>query len=131
MQHWLAAVLYQGGQGSDSQIFGVEHKGSIANSVIMQTMNGEELIRCVENESSECNGVHGHVAIPDFIQFASMDVEGQEAGLLSTWPWSRIKVAVFIIENAGNGSPQQKVRDIMHAQGYVKAAVTGQGLSDS
>lgn len=71
-----------------------------------------------------------------FVQYVSMDVEGFEPNVFSTWPWDLISVGVFIVETAGScsgcrcDSKCQKVREILLSKGYMLAPVTNAGVDD-
>ena len=61
----------------------------------VSSINAGDLIRCVNQTASadtDCSGIHKHVRVPKFIEFVSMDIEGHEADVLSTWPWGLVEV---------------------------------------
>ena len=78
-------------------------------------------------DSTDCGGVRNRLPgkVPTFIHFASVDVEENERSLFSTWPWDRVKVAVFVVET-GAGQPGLRchaechaVRKMLADRGYV------------
>ena len=117
--------------GGDGQIFEVGRRG--ARQAKIKSINMADLIKCVENG---CEDSRGSIHVPRLVQFVSMDVEGNEGSLLSTWPWDRITTAIFIIETGGDcfnclcNRNCQRVRSIMKFRNYVKLNVTNPGVDE-
>jgi len=127
-------IAWMGGNDDGSQIFGIDHTGS-HKGYEMRTINGPDLIKCVDTnrrgtKEMNCEGVTGHITVPNFIHLVNMDTEGTEHKLLRSWPWDEIKVAVFIIENEGNTAAHEEVRQIMLQHGYHKTQTEQPGVDE-
>jgi len=102
----------------------------------MKTMTIAELFACVSNtaQSFDCSGVQGRVPIPEFIHFVSLDIEGNEAKILKTFPWHEFKVGAFIVEQTADQSRPPEVREetrqILKSQGYIQVDVTNAGVDE-
>lgn len=100
----------------------------------VKTINVPDLISCVNASTapsdSKCIGVHGSVHVPQVIEFVNLDVEDKEADVLRTWPWDKVTVYVFVIENQGAGGKFEKVRQYMRQHGYIKAPVQNPGVDE-
>ena len=89
--------------GPGGQLFHVQDSHRSGQQLVT-TMNARDLISCVNSTATpetDCSGVHATTVVPNFIHLVTMDVEGNEADLLRTWPWELVEVAVFIIETGG------------------------------
>ena len=130
--------------GTRGQIFNVDkgsQSGAKENQVRVTTINAADLIHCVNgtaNSSVDCSGVRQRAngQIPTFINFVSVDVEGNEKELFSTWPWNILQVAAFIVET-GAGQPGMNchadchaVRNILASHGYVNGGVDNAGVDE-
>jgi hypothetical protein len=128
--------------GGDGQIFRIRDKGGHRRS--HKTLNIGGLVACVNTSSSAaartrsptfCGSVHGTVRVPNFIELVSMDIEGREADVLSTWPWESVEVGVFIIENKQDVRSRDqgklaRVREIMAEQGYLQTETENRGVDE-
>lgn len=122
-------VRFTGGgqmnQRALAQVDGSKVNGSIFD---VATITSSDVLSCVNGTapgSTDCGGISKHLAIPSFIAFASVDVEGMQMDVLSTFPWDEVKVAVWIIEN--NQGPAQA---LMLQRGYLKAPVQNAGVDE-
>ena len=130
--------------GTRGQIFNVDkgsQSGAKENQIRVTTINAADLIHCVNgtaDSSVDCSGVRqrAHGQIPTFINFVSVDVEGNEKELFSTWPWNILQVAVFIVET-GAGQPDMHchadchaVRNMLASHGYVNGGVDNAGVDE-
>lgn len=75
------------------------------------------------------------VAIPSFIHFVSMDIEGQEENVLSTFPFDDIKVGAWVIESTSTGGGEANgggrvagVTQTMARHGYRRVPVQNPGV---
>jgi len=67
--------------------------------------------------------------IPSFINFVSLDVEGQERNLLSSWPWDKVKVGAWVIEMTGKEKPElSAIQSLMQENGYKQVPVENPGV---
>jgi len=107
----------------------------------VKTMTISQLFECIDpthiigtSKSGDCTGVSGHLKIPDFIHFVSLDIEGQELNILSTWPWGRVQVGVWVVEQTADGSrpgnQREETRKILRQHGYMQAPVENPGVDE-
>ena len=134
-------LVRMGGNGDEgSQLFGINHVGT-HQIYEMRTLNAVDLLNCVDLGRRKvaqmtqptrlnCEGVRGHVRVPNFIHLVSMDIEGAEYQLLQSWPWDQLKVAVFIIENQGGSRNHQQIRHLMMKQGYLLTHTENPGVDE-
>ena len=130
--------------GTRGQIFNVDkgsHSGPKENQIRVTTINAADLIHCVNgtaNSSVDCSGVRqtAQGQIPTFINFVSVDVEGNEKELFHTWPWNILQVAAFIVET-GAGQPDMNchedchaVRNMLMSHGYINGGVDNAGVDE-
>ena len=113
----------------DSQLFNILTKSRFPNGggTVMRTIDATDLLACVANTTC------GTLTVPYLIEFVNLDVEDNEADVLRTWPWTRHKVAVFVIENrapGGSTANQEAVRRTMRRQGYLLAPVQHPGVDE-
>lgn len=105
------------------------------------TMTIQQLLDCTSANTSaavqtgvDCSGVAGKIAIPPFINFVSLDIEGAELSVLNGFPWHKIKVGAWVVENAVDGSrnafKQGEVRRVLREHGYIAAPVQNPGVDE-
>lgn len=102
-----------------------------------ETLSVSDLIACVNGSAAfrrrrVCTNVLGGQPVPSFIHWVSMDLEENEASVLLTWPWHRVTVGVFTIENhPRDRSPSHVlVRNLMREQGYLQVPVENAGVDE-
>jgi hypothetical protein len=95
------------------------------------------LLACVNGTApsgTSCHGVSRQLEVPPFINFASLDVEGNELWVLDKFPWDKTTVGAWIIENAvdsGRSAEKQKaVRNILRSKGYLRVPVKNPGVDE-
>jgi len=102
----------------------------------VMTISIKQLLNCVNGTASQnenCDRISGRRRVPNFIHFASLDIEGMEPRLLRTFPWDTVKVAVWVMEiNAPGRSRQEQdeARNILTSRGYMKAPVQNPGVDE-
>lgn len=97
----------------------------------MSTLSSSELLSCVNltdasstaADSPPCHGVPQKMPLPSFINFISMDLEGQELALLSTFPFDKVKVGAWVIETNQNPGLIEAVDNVMGSNGYMHVPV--------
>jgi hypothetical protein len=94
----------------------------------MATLSASELFSCVNKTSAACKGVHGNTPVPNFINFISMDLEGQEPKVLSTFPFDKVKVGAWIIETNKDPNIESWMDKVMNDNGYMIAPVSNSGV---
>jgi hypothetical protein len=118
------------GYGQDKHV--ARESDVTGRSGSVETMTVAELLNCVNGTAADCNGVRGQLNVPKFIHFVSMDIEGSEAKVLRTWPWSVVDVGVWIIEQTPDASrppaERQEVLKLLEAKGYMQAPVKNPGV---
>jgi len=131
-------MVHFSGHGQDRHV----RKDQPADAgVDIKTLTIGELLDCVNGTASkygqavhDCSGVQGHLRVPEFIHFASLDIEGMEANILRTFPWESVKVGIWIVEqNDALSRPvekQQATRQILQKQGYLKVPVENPGVDE-
>lgn len=101
------------------------------------TITIQQLLACaVRNATaapvgSDCTNV-GQMAVPHFINFVSMDIEGAELGVLNGFPWDKFQVGAWVIENDSSRgfAAQAAVRKVLSQHGYVHAPVQNPGVDE-
>jgi len=108
----------------------------------IKTMTISQLFDCVNltnssgglTTSGDCTGVSGKLRIPQFIHFVSLDIEGQELNILSTWPWNRVQVGIWVIEQTDDpsrpGNQREETRKVLQQHGYMKVPVENPGIDE-
>lgn len=103
---------------------------------VIQTLSISDLLDCANKSSStlggdKCKGVPDRIQIPNFVNFISLDVEGQGTAVLSTFPFDRVKVGAWVIErdftNEGNN---KKNHDLLAKWGYKLVQVENPGVDE-
>mmetsp|Transcript_41552 Transcript_41552/g.73020 ORF Transcript_41552/g.73020 Transcript_41552/m.73020 type:complete len:315 (+) Transcript_41552:94-1038(+) len=123
------AVALAGSAGSQAQhtveqaLAGHQSPGG----VMMMTLSMNDLLMCLNStfESSVCAGVPRGLQVPLFINFISLDVEGQDAKVLSTFPFDRIQVGAWVVEVTDG---RNWVSSILTQNGYMLAPVENPGV---
>jgi FkbM family methyltransferase len=75
----------------------------------------------VEKQTTTLSKIFDTYSAPSIIDYLSLDVEGQEYNILSTFPFDRYKFRCMTIEhNAPHVGPemQTKIRNLLEANGY-------------
>lgn len=57
---------------------------------------------------------------PSFIEFLSIDCEGCELGVLSSFPFNQYRFGILILEHNGDGYQRSKIRSILELNGYIR-----------
>mmetsp|Transcript_137153 Transcript_137153/g.249350 ORF Transcript_137153/g.249350 Transcript_137153/m.249350 type:complete len:292 (+) Transcript_137153:72-947(+) len=109
----------------------------------INTITVAEIFRCLkmaqqedysQQKSEDCTRITGDIEIPSFINFVSLDVEGQESNVLSTFPWDEYKVGAWIVEQTVDQSRSaatcEESRQILRAHGYMQAPVENPGVDE-
>jgi len=137
----LAARALSNQSGEEIEFTGAG-QGRKATSLIqlpkVLTISIKDLLNCVKGTTDldTCSGVTGQLSrpIPNFINFASLDVEGKELEVLQSFPWSSVKVGAWVVEN--NVQPgrtkgkQDEVRKIMREHGYLQTQTDNPGVDE-
>jgi hypothetical protein len=76
--------------------------------------------KSVEYASTTVGTIFSHFSVPKLIHYMSVDVEGAESMILSTFPFHEYKVYIFTIER-----PKSDVLRILEHQGYVEVGILG------
>ena len=120
--------------GSQTKHVGHRAGDEGARRSTVRTITAGELLACVNGTEGDCRGVRGHVRVPPFIHFVSVDLEGAELSVLRTWPWSTVEVGVFIVEQTADssrpGDTRRQVRRLLRDHGYLKAPVENPGVDE-
>jgi hypothetical protein len=105
--------------------------------VDVNTITVAEMFDCLQGQATNaanCNRIAGAAKIPNFIHFVSLDVEGQEANVLTGFPWDKYQVGAWVVEQTTDQSrppdAQERTRDILRAHGYMKAPVESPGVDE-
>jgi len=127
--------------GQDVQLQGSGQRRSIA---LLQkptrTITARQLLDCASLDATapvplgaDCTGV-GQLKVPNFINFVSLDIEGHEISVLTTFPWDKFQVGAWIVENAVDAGrtaeKQAAVREVLRQHGYVAAPVRNAGVDE-
>ena len=79
------------------------------------------------NLTALCTDVpRASIEIPEFVHFVSLDVEQREVGVLKTWPWDKLKVGVWVVEETGR--EKGEIPLILKEKGYKHVPVKNQGV---
>jgi len=129
--------------GKDVSFFGdgqITHEGyrpyegdSRDSEFKAQTISIEGLIQCVnktDTNTPACGEEGKKVHIPNFVEFVSLDIESHEDEVISSWPWDKISVGAFIIENRCDRPACKHLREVLKGRGYVQAPVQNEGVDD-
>lgn len=102
---------------------------------VIETLNVPDLFDCVNSTHSslaaaheKCKGVPGSMLIPNFIHFISMDVEGQGLNVLKTFPFDKVKVGAWVIEQEVSPKEQEAANEILTKNGYILVPVENSGV---
>lgn len=96
------------------------------NGQIMITLDVPDLLSCVNSpheQQGKCEGVKRHMQIPSFINFISVDVEGQGWNVLKTFPFDTVKVGAWVVEQ-----PTVEESNILKQHGYIAVPVQNPGV---
>lgn len=99
----------------------------------VETISVEGIIKCVNSTDSNtaaCGEQGKKVHIPNFVEFVSLDIESHEDEVISTWPWDKITVGAFVIENRCERPECIHLREVLKRRGYVQAPVENEGVDD-
>mmetsp|Transcript_107396 Transcript_107396/g.190175 ORF Transcript_107396/g.190175 Transcript_107396/m.190175 type:complete len:235 (-) Transcript_107396:47-751(-) len=120
-------VKFYGTPGSQIQHIGKQSINSTHDlGEVIETLNIPDLLSCVnspQEAQGRCHGVHGHTPIPSFINFISVDVEGQGWNVLKKFPFDTVKVGAWIVEH-----PSAPEQDILKKHGYIDVPVQNPGV---
>mmetsp|Transcript_83117 Transcript_83117/g.144407 ORF Transcript_83117/g.144407 Transcript_83117/m.144407 type:complete len:420 (+) Transcript_83117:44-1303(+) len=120
-------VSFSGVPGTQLQRITTRHHDIFSED--MTTLNGRDLVRCLNStgesahEMDTCHGVPRGQQIPSFINFISLDIEGQGAAFLRTFPYDLIQVGAWIVEKPGD-----EARSILKKNGYIRVPVQNPGV---
>ena len=68
---------------------------------------------------------------PPFVNFISLDVEGQELPALQTFPFEKYEVGIWIVEHNHNEAQRAKIAEVLRAKGgYLRQNVSNPGVDD-
>lgn len=109
---------------------------------ILKSLSITDLLNCIDSTKTSldpqiCDRVPiNKLQIPktndgkSFINFISMDIEGQERKLLHSFPFEHVQVGVWVIETGGAGTADQgsEVKDILEGHGYRSVPVANAGV---
>jgi hypothetical protein len=126
------------------QFHGADQSRSLNQVSKSKTLDGtissitmSSLLECVNGtapSSTSCHGVSSQLKVPPFINFASLDVEGNELWVLDKFPWDKTTVGAWVIENAvdsGRTAEKQRVvRNILRSKGYLRVPVKNAGVDE-
>lgn len=121
------AVSIAGSAGSQAQHIVDQVAADQSPAAVMMTLSVSDLLTCLNStfESSICAGIPRGLHVPSFINFISLDVEGQDAKVLSTFPFDRIEVGAWVVEVNDGKNP---VSPILTQHGYILAPVENAGV---
>ena len=124
----------------------VEAKGRISSASASRPMEDSERLRTSENSHNLFSGivsyldtydVAGEVSrkvtrtlgelldeahAPSFIHFLSIDTEGSEHAILSTFPFHRWTFGAIAVEHNHHGPKREALRTLLHNYGYIRTA---------
>ena len=67
---------------------------------------------------------------PEFIHFASLDIEGLEAVVLDSFPWQHHSVGIWIVEHNNDYAKRIAIRRVLETRGYSQVPVDNPGVDD-
>lgn len=128
------------GHGQEKHIGTGTHEGDDPG-VEIQTITIGDLLDCANGTTAHedgaainCASVQGRTRVPTFIHFASLDIEGLESNLLRTFPWAKVRVGVWIVEQTQDRSrpagAREATREILKQQGYLQVPVENPGVDE-
>lgn len=113
---------------------------------VIQTLSISDLLDCANHTAQhdsaydkssstlggdKCKGVPDRIQIPNFVNFISLDVEGQGTAVLSTFPFDRVKVGAWVIErDFKDEENNQKNHDLLAKWGYKLVQVENPGVDE-
>jgi len=102
---------------------------------VIETLNVPDLVDCVNSTHAspaaareKCKGVPGSMHIPNFIHFISMDVEGQGLNVLKTFPFDKVNVGAWVVEQEGSPENEKAANEILTKNGYIRVPVEKPGV---
>lgn len=137
------SIRFSGEPGSQLQHMG-EHHGD-SHSDVIKTLSVSDLLRCVDAKghfgkvaepgtkgdgTALCDRVPiGRLEIPSFINFVSLDIEGQERDVLRTFPFDDVRVGAWVIEEKRSGRGRDSLIDaLLKEKGYQRVPVANSGV---
>ena len=153
-------VWLEGSIGSQVQVVRVVEDGSTSEDVVVgdhdqvasTTLSVGDLLSCVNGTRDDsvvfdgeaigsprrrknvCTGVPSGFAVPNFINFVSLDVEGGERAILRSFPFETVTVGVWVIEvrSAGDSVVRYdhgvEIEEILTPHGYRMISVENAGV---
>ena len=67
---------------------------------------------------------------PLFVNFISLDIEGQELPALQTFPFEKYEVGIWIVEHNHDEAQRGKIAAVLQAKGYVRQDLQNPGVDD-
>jgi len=102
---------------------------------VIKTVNVPDLFDCVNSTDTspstvheKCKGVPGSMQIPSFINFISLDIEGQGLNVLKTFPFHKVSVGAWVVENDDNAENNKAADAIFKENGYIRVPVENPGV---
>jgi len=104
---------------------------------VIKTLNMPDLFGCANSTDANpgaahelCKGVPASMHIPSFINFISLDIEGQGLHVLESFPFNKVKVGAWVVEAEESSENQVAANEILKQNGYFKAPVENPGVDN-
>jgi len=102
---------------------------------VIKTLSVPDLLDCVNSTDAspdkvrgKCKGVPQSMQIPNFINFISLDIEGQGLNVLKTFPFDRVSVGAWVIEQESSPENDVAAAGILTRNGYTQVPVANPGV---